>query len=97
MPLNNDDVVMYATNGLIDKFAHVTDIIAHRYPFPDLVTVRSIVTIEDIWLNSKQQSLSIDVSPSTPTVLLVVNDTSRDNRSRDARDSRDNRDSRSST
>ncbi|GJR45033.1 hypothetical protein Tco_1313136 [Tanacetum coccineum] len=36
--------VTYAINGLSKKFAHVAEIIAHRDPFPDLATVRSMVT-----------------------------------------------------
>lgn len=52
-PLSNDDVVTYAIYGLSDKFAYVAGIIAHRDPFPDLSTIRSIVTTEEMCLNTK--------------------------------------------
>ena len=51
-PLSNDDVITYAINGLSDKFAHVVGRIAHHDPFPDLATIRSMVTTEEIRLTS---------------------------------------------
>ncbi|GJS30283.1 hypothetical protein Tco_0490903 [Tanacetum coccineum] len=52
-PLRNDDVVTYAINGLNDKFARMAGIITHSDPFPDLGTVQSIVTTEEMQINSK--------------------------------------------
>ena len=53
-PLSNDDVVTYSLNGLSDKFAHVAEIIAHRDPFSDLVVVCSMVTTEEMRIQSKK-------------------------------------------
>ena len=59
-PVSNDEVVMYAINGLRDRFAHVSGIIVHRNPFPYLAMVHSMVTNEEMCLNSKQQFLPCD-------------------------------------
>ncbi|GJW46762.1 hypothetical protein Tco_0078408 [Tanacetum coccineum] len=43
-PINNDDVVIIALEGLPDKYDNVSRIIGHREPFPDLKTVHSMLT-----------------------------------------------------
>ena len=43
-PMDDEDIVTYTMNGLSDRFAHLSSSIAHRDPFPDLDTVRSMVT-----------------------------------------------------
>nr|GEW54934.1 hypothetical protein [Tanacetum cinerariifolium] len=43
-PISNDDVVNIALDGLPDKYQHVSDLIIHRDPFPDLKTVHSMPT-----------------------------------------------------
>ncbi|GJR53717.1 hypothetical protein Tco_1404238 [Tanacetum coccineum] len=76
-PLSSDIVVTYAINGLSEMFSHVARIIAHRDPFLDLTTVRSMVTTEELCLNSKSQTLSENTSFSASTVPLVGNPNSR--------------------
>ncbi|GKC28511.1 hybrid signal transduction histidine kinase M [Tanacetum coccineum] len=78
---------MHALHGLSDKFAHVAGIIAHRDPFPDLETMRSMVITEDMRLKAKSQSSISNTSSSAPTILLVDSSNSR---GQDARISRDN-------
>nr|GEY99791.1 hypothetical protein [Tanacetum cinerariifolium] len=53
------------------------EIIAHRVPFPDLATMRSMVIIEEMRLNWKSQSLVSNTSSSAPMALLAENSTSR--------------------
>ena len=84
--MSNDDVVTYAINEFSDKFAHVAGIIAHGDHFPDLAKVCSMVTTEEMRLNSKQQFLPSDTISSAPTVLLAENNVSRDTRPHDTRD-----------
>ncbi|GJX35753.1 hypothetical protein Tco_0247310 [Tanacetum coccineum] len=43
----DDDVVTYAINGLSNKYGSLAQIIAHKDPFPDLATVRSMVATEE--------------------------------------------------
>ncbi|GKB00413.1 hybrid signal transduction histidine kinase M [Tanacetum coccineum] len=70
-PISNDDVVTFAIEGLNDKYEDVSDIIVHRDPFPDLKTVRSMLTTEEMRLKSKSQALHIDFSSSSPMILLA--------------------------
>nr|GFB86113.1 hybrid signal transduction histidine kinase M [Tanacetum cinerariifolium] len=51
--VSEDDAVTYAINGLSDKYESLTQIIAHKDPFPDLATMRSIVSTEEMRLRSK--------------------------------------------
>ncbi|GJW70292.1 hypothetical protein Tco_0127209 [Tanacetum coccineum] len=78
--MHNDD--LYAINGLSDQFAHVTGIIAHRDPFPDLDTVRSMVTTENLHLKHKVIPSGSITTPSTPHAFLTESSASqnRDNR-----------------
>ncbi|GKF13166.1 hybrid signal transduction histidine kinase M, partial [Tanacetum coccineum] len=50
--MSDDDVVTYAINGLSDKYGSLAQIIAHKDPFPDLATVRSMVATEELRLRS---------------------------------------------
>ncbi|GJZ23968.1 hypothetical protein Tco_0561427 [Tanacetum coccineum] len=52
-PISNDDVVNIALEGFLDRYENVSSIIIHQDPFPDLKTVRSMLTTEDMWLNSR--------------------------------------------
>ncbi|GJX30459.1 hybrid signal transduction histidine kinase M [Tanacetum coccineum] len=71
-PLSSDIVVTYAINGLSEMFSHVARIIAHRDPFLDLTTVRSMVTTEELRLNSKSQTLSENTSFSASTDIVLT-------------------------
>ncbi|GJW14070.1 ribonuclease H-like domain-containing protein [Tanacetum coccineum] len=55
--MSDDDVVTYAINGLSDKYGSLAQIIAHKDPFPDLATVRSMVATEELRLRSRSSVL----------------------------------------
>ncbi|GKC64196.1 hybrid signal transduction histidine kinase M [Tanacetum coccineum] len=55
-PINNDDVVIMALEGLPDKYDNVFGIIVHREPFLDLKTIRSMLTTEEMRLKSRVQA-----------------------------------------
>ncbi|GJV58747.1 hybrid signal transduction histidine kinase M [Tanacetum coccineum] len=57
-PRDQDDVVTYAINGLSDKYGSLAQIIAHKEPFPDLSTVRSMVSTKEMRIRNKSPSLS---------------------------------------
>ncbi|GJR95985.1 ribonuclease H-like domain-containing protein [Tanacetum coccineum] len=87
--VSQDDVVTYAINGLSDKYGCLAQIIAHKEPFPDLSTVRSMVFTEEMRIRNKSHSLSVSTNSSAPQVLLTetphrVQDT-RTNKERDNR------------
>ena len=87
--MSDDDTVTYAINGLSEKYANLATIIAHKDPFPDLDTMRSMVITEEMRLNSRPQPVSINTSSSAPQVLLA--ETSHANRNPDNRASHDSR------
>ncbi|GKC84140.1 hybrid signal transduction histidine kinase M, partial [Tanacetum coccineum] len=74
-PTSNDDVVNIALDGLPNKYQHVSDIIIHRDPFPDLKTVRSMLTTTEMRLKSRAQATYVDFTSSSPMVLLANSDT----------------------
>ncbi|GKC26708.1 hypothetical protein Tco_1034002 [Tanacetum coccineum] len=69
--ISKDDIVYIALDGFPDKYEHVSDIIIHREPFPDLKKVRSMLTMTEMRLKSRAQATSIDSSSSSPMVLLA--------------------------
>ncbi|GJS69374.1 ribonuclease H-like domain-containing protein [Tanacetum coccineum] len=87
--MSDDDVVTYAINGLSDKYGSLAQIIAHKDPFPDLATVRSMVATEEPRLRSRSSVLPIGTTSSAPQVLLTeassCNQTGWNNRERDNR------------
>nr|GEU34644.1 hybrid signal transduction histidine kinase M [Tanacetum cinerariifolium] len=66
--ISNGDLVTYALYGLSAKYDQVAGIISHREPFPNLKTVRSMVTTEEMRLKSKSQNLHVDYSSSSSTI-----------------------------
>ncbi|GJX93208.1 hypothetical protein Tco_0347794 [Tanacetum coccineum] len=64
--MSDDDIVTYALHGLSDKFAHVAGIIAHWVPFPGLDEMRSMVTTEEMRLNAKSQTSTLNTTWSAP-------------------------------
>ncbi|GJR15020.1 ribonuclease H-like domain-containing protein [Tanacetum coccineum] len=72
--MTDDDIVTYAIND----------------PFPDLETMRSMVTTEEMRLNSKSSSLSTNTTSSAPRILLTEINNSRGQDSHNNRDSRNN-------
>ncbi|GKD96501.1 hypothetical protein Tco_1380398 [Tanacetum coccineum] len=87
--MDDDDIVTYAINGLSEKYGSLAQRIAHKDPFPDLATVRTMVTTEEMRLRSKQPILSTSTTSSSPQVLLATSQPriqdNRNNRDRDAR------------
>ncbi|GJW16991.1 hybrid signal transduction histidine kinase M [Tanacetum coccineum] len=69
-PIRNDDVVKIALDGLPDTCQHVSDIIIHQETFPDLKTVRFILTTAEMRLKSRAQTTYVDSTSSSPIVLL---------------------------
>ncbi|GJV08481.1 ribonuclease H-like domain-containing protein, partial [Tanacetum coccineum] len=69
--MSDDDVVTYAINGLSDKYGSLAQIIAHKDPFPDLATVRSMVATEELRLRSRSSVLPTGTTSSAPQVLLA--------------------------
>nr|GEY08400.1 protein DETOXIFICATION 16-like [Tanacetum cinerariifolium] len=45
---SEDDVVTYAINGLSHKYGSLAQIIAHKDPFPDLATIRSMYGLNSL-------------------------------------------------
>ncbi|GKB10162.1 hypothetical protein Tco_0844085, partial [Tanacetum coccineum] len=56
--------------GLPDKYDSVSGIIVHRDTFSNLKTVRSMITTEEMRFKSRAQATSIDLTYSSPMVLL---------------------------
>nr|GEU96843.1 hypothetical protein [Tanacetum cinerariifolium] len=75
--VSEDDVVTYAINGLSDKYGSLAQIIAHKDPFPDLATMRSMVSTEEMRLRSKSPIQPTNMTVSAPQVLLVASNIPR--------------------
>ncbi|GJR24575.1 hybrid signal transduction histidine kinase M [Tanacetum coccineum] len=84
--VSEEDVVTYAINGLSDKYGSLAQIIAHKDPFPDLATVRSMVTTEEMRIRSKPSNLPSNNTSNAPQVLLAEANTNRDNTGRNTRE-----------
>nr|GFA72140.1 hybrid signal transduction histidine kinase M [Tanacetum cinerariifolium] len=64
--VSEDDVVTYAINGLSDKYGSLAQIIAHKEPFPDLATMRLMVSTEEMRLWSKSPIQPTNMNASAP-------------------------------
>ncbi|GJR36130.1 ribonuclease H-like domain-containing protein [Tanacetum coccineum] len=80
-PISNDDLVSYALAGLPEKYDGVSLLIAHREPFPDLKTVRSMLTTEEMRLKSRPHTTFVDGSSSSPLALVTKSGSSNLRRS----------------
>ncbi|XP_071739828.1 uncharacterized protein [Rutidosis leptorrhynchoides] len=70
--VGNNDLVMYAVNGLNKKYKQAKHIILHRHPFPDLDTARSMHLIEERALNRTHRSSTEPLlNSSSPSALVV--------------------------
>ncbi|GKC89817.1 hypothetical protein Tco_1150466 [Tanacetum coccineum] len=67
--ISKDDVVTIALEG---KYENVFGIIAHREPFLDLKTIRSMLITEEMQLKSRAQATSIHSSSTYPMILLII-------------------------
>ncbi|GKC19143.1 hybrid signal transduction histidine kinase M, partial [Tanacetum coccineum] len=70
-PISNDDLVSYELAGLPEKYDGVSLLIAHREPFPDLKTVCSMLTTEEMRLKSRPHTTFVDGSSSSPLALMT--------------------------
>nr|GEU50304.1 ribonuclease H-like domain-containing protein [Tanacetum cinerariifolium] len=88
--VSEDDVVTYAINGLSNKYGSLAQIISHKDPFPDLATMRSMFSTEEMRLRSKSPIQPTNMTASAPQVLLATSNITRggDNRNTHNRDNR---------
>ncbi|GJT93695.1 hybrid signal transduction histidine kinase M [Tanacetum coccineum] len=75
-PVNGEDVVHYALEGLPDKYDQVCGIMNHKDTFLDLKTARTMLIAKEMRLKSKSQSLPVDSLSSSPMVLMAKSSTS---------------------
>nr|GFD26237.1 hybrid signal transduction histidine kinase M [Tanacetum cinerariifolium] len=94
--VSEDEVVTYAINGLSDKYGSLAQIITHKEPFPDLATMRSMVSTEEMRLRSKSPIQPTNMNASAPQVLLAAFNIPRGGDNRNTRN-RDNRKPNTST
>ncbi|XP_071686819.1 uncharacterized protein [Rutidosis leptorrhynchoides] len=65
-------LVMFAVNGLPEKYAHVSHIIIRRSPFPSLDIARSMIAMEELTLNRKHRTITESpLNASHPSALVV--------------------------
>ncbi|GJS38650.1 hybrid signal transduction histidine kinase M [Tanacetum coccineum] len=67
-PIDDKNLVMYAVNGLGDKYDHVASIICHSKNPLTLLKTRSMLLLEESRLNRKQGRGHVPDTPSSPTV-----------------------------
>ncbi|GJR09985.1 ribonuclease H-like domain-containing protein [Tanacetum coccineum] len=72
----NDDVVTFALEGLPSTYETISTVIVSREPFPDLKTVRSLLTTHEMRLKSRVQNPFVDATFASPMVLLAKSNTS---------------------
>ncbi|GJU86194.1 ribonuclease H-like domain-containing protein [Tanacetum coccineum] len=73
--VNDEDVVHYALEGLLDKYNQVCGYMHYQTIFPDLKTARSLLIAEERRLKSKE--LASPVDSSSPMVLMAQSGTNR--------------------
>nr|GEZ16140.1 ribonuclease H-like domain-containing protein [Tanacetum cinerariifolium] len=96
LDVSEDDVVTYAINGLSHKYESLAQIIAHKDPFPDLATMRSMVNTEKMRLRSISPIQPTNMTASAPQVLLATSNIPRGGDNHNTRN-RDNRKPNTST
>ncbi|GJX50891.1 ribonuclease H-like domain-containing protein [Tanacetum coccineum] len=64
--MDDDDIVTYAINGLSEKYGSLAQIIVYKDPFPDLATVRPMVTRFRVGTNRPTQCFNLHVSTISP-------------------------------
>ncbi|GKE95325.1 ribonuclease H-like domain-containing protein, partial [Tanacetum coccineum] len=68
-PVNDENVVHYALEGLPEKYNQVCGYMHYKDTFPDLKTVCSLLITEEMRLKSK--ALALPVNSSSPMVLMA--------------------------
>ncbi|GJW51514.1 hypothetical protein Tco_0092865 [Tanacetum coccineum] len=69
-PVNDENVVHYALEGLPEKYNQVCGYMHYKDTFPDLKTVCSLLITEEMRLKSK--ALALPVNSSSPMVLMAL-------------------------
>ncbi|GJU89516.1 hybrid signal transduction histidine kinase M [Tanacetum coccineum] len=64
-------LVMYVINGLGDHYDHVPSIIRHNPKRPTLLETRSMLLLEELCMNRKQNCSHTSDNSSSPTVLVA--------------------------
>nr|GEW50765.1 ribonuclease H-like domain-containing protein [Tanacetum cinerariifolium] len=59
-PMTSDNVVTFSLEGLPARYENISTIIAHRDPFLDLKTVRSMLTMEEMRMKSRVQHTLVE-------------------------------------
>ncbi|GKB43875.1 hybrid signal transduction histidine kinase M, partial [Tanacetum coccineum] len=80
-PVSEKNLLMYAANGLTDKYEHVASIIRHTKTPLTLLEARSMLLLEELCLNRKQGRDSTHDTSSSSTVLLASGSGSNKGRS----------------
>ncbi|PWA86157.1 hypothetical protein CTI12_AA143700 [Artemisia annua] len=75
--VNDEDVVHYVLEGLLNKYDQVCGIMHHKDTFPDLKTARTMPLTEEMRLKSKALAFPMDSSYSSPMILMAELGTSR--------------------
>ncbi|PWA64309.1 hypothetical protein CTI12_AA344550 [Artemisia annua] len=71
-PMDYKNLVMYAVNGLGEKYEHVGSIIRHSKSPLSLLETRSMLLLEESRLNRKQAHGNARDTPSSSTVLMAA-------------------------
>ncbi|GJX93179.1 ribonuclease H-like domain-containing protein [Tanacetum coccineum] len=71
------DLVTYAIHVLSDKYDPIAHVILNQNPFPDLDTVRSMISLVGARMNRNQHSVSSSRILSSPTALVSQTSMSR--------------------
>nr|GEW93040.1 hybrid signal transduction histidine kinase M [Tanacetum cinerariifolium] len=73
---DNDDVVTFTLEGLPSTYETISIVIFSQEPFPELKTVRSLLTTHEMRLKSKGQNPLVDATSASPMVLLAKSNAS---------------------
>ncbi|GJZ96344.1 hypothetical protein Tco_0668678 [Tanacetum coccineum] len=72
--VSENNLVIYAVNGLDSCFATIVKIIHHREPLLTFETARNMLLLEESMLNEQTDtSITFDSSSSSPTILVATN------------------------
>ncbi|GKD41643.1 ribonuclease H-like domain-containing protein [Tanacetum coccineum] len=70
------DLSIDGLEGLPSTYEMISTVIVSREPFPDLKTVRSLLTTHEMRLKSRVQNPLVDATSASPMVLLAKSNTS---------------------
>ena len=88
--VSDKNMVMYAINGLDERFKGIVRIIRHREPLPTFETTRNMLLLEESTLQKAiDHSNVLDHTSSSPTVLLAAKSNNKGNQSNSSINSQD--------